>query len=66
MCLKTPKMLLNFERMANSGWQKQIHLDGAFNFCVKDFGGTWFSELQPTKRRLKVGTLCPAVMSARF
>jgi hypothetical protein len=38
MCLSTPHMLLNFARMTNSGWQKQIHLDGAFNFCVKDFG----------------------------
>jgi hypothetical protein len=38
MCLSTPHMLLNFARMTNCGWQKQIHLDGAFNFCVKDFG----------------------------
>jgi hypothetical protein len=41
MCLSTPHMLLkqlNFAPMANSGWQKQIHPDGAFNFCVKDFG----------------------------
>jgi hypothetical protein len=38
MCLSTPHMLLNFTRMTNCGWQKQIHLDGAFNFCVKDFG----------------------------
>jgi hypothetical protein len=42
VCLSTPHMLLNFAHraahMTNCGWQKQIHLDGAFNFCVKDFG----------------------------
>ncbi len=38
MCHLTPHMLLNFARMTNCGWQKQIHLDGAFNFCLKDFG----------------------------
>jgi hypothetical protein len=38
MCLSTPHMLLNFAHMTNCGWQKQIDLDGAFNFCVKDFG----------------------------
>jgi hypothetical protein len=31
-------MLLNSVRMANCRWQKQIHLDGVFNFFVKDFG----------------------------
>ncbi len=31
-------MLLNFASMTNCGWQKQFHLDSAFNFCVKDFG----------------------------
>jgi hypothetical protein len=36
--LSTPHLLLNFAGMTNCGWQKQIHLDGAFNFCVKDFG----------------------------
>ncbi len=38
MCLSTTHMLLNLARAQNCGWQKQIHLDGAFNFCVKDFG----------------------------
>jgi hypothetical protein len=38
MCFSTTHMLLNLARMENCGWQKQIHLDGAFNWCVKDFG----------------------------
>jgi hypothetical protein len=38
MCLSTPHMLNNFARMENCRWQKQTHLDGAFNWCIKDFG----------------------------
>jgi hypothetical protein len=37
MCQSTPHMMLNLARMTNCRWQKQIHVDGAFNFCVKDF-----------------------------
>ena len=31
-------MLENLARGENLGWQKQIHFDGAYNFCKYDFG----------------------------
>ena len=36
--LTTPHLLMNLARAENCGWQKQLHLDGAFNWCRNDFG----------------------------
>ncbi len=38
MVLATLHMLLNLARMQNTGWQRQVHWDGAFNWCTKNFG----------------------------
>jgi hypothetical protein len=38
MCLTTPSLLNNLARAENCGWQKVGHIDGAFNWCKKDFG----------------------------
>jgi hypothetical protein len=38
MCVTTPHLLNNIPRSENCGWQKVGHLDGAFNWCKKDFG----------------------------
>ena len=38
MNITTPHLLNNFARAENCGWQKQAHLDGAFNWCDKNFG----------------------------
>ena len=37
MCVTTPHMLNNFARAENAGWPKQMHMDGAYNWCSKDF-----------------------------
>ena len=37
MCLSTCHFLNNMARMTNTGNQKQGHIDGAFNWCRKDF-----------------------------
>ena len=36
--LTTPHLLMNLARAENCGWQKQLHMDGAFNWCRNDFG----------------------------
>ncbi len=38
MNITTPHLLNNLARAENCGWQKQMHLDGAYNWCEKDFG----------------------------
>jgi hypothetical protein len=38
MVLANIHMLLNLARLQNTGWQRQVHWDGAFNWCTKDFG----------------------------
>ena len=34
----SPHLLNNLGRGENCGWQKQCHLDGAYNFCKHEFG----------------------------
>ena len=38
MCLSTPHLIVNMGRGIHCGWQTFGHLDGAFNWCNKDFG----------------------------
>ena len=38
MNITTAHLLNNLARAENCGWQKQMHVDGTYNWCEKDFG----------------------------